>query len=215
MAPTNKHRSKVERRPRKAPTPARSPPTPTLEAALAKMVVEGLVANAMTATNYSEFLGEVELAEGTVALMAETQRAKRGDLGNLEAMLAAQAVALNAMFTQLASKASRMTLVDQIDRFTRLALKAQSQCRATIETLAVIKNPTPAIFARQANIAQGPQQINNGAASAASRAELGERAQIKVLEAHGERLDLGAAKTASGSDPAMVPVEPLDGTKDA
>lgn len=40
-------------------------------------------------------------------------------------------------------------------------LKAQSQCRATLETLAAIK-VGPAIFARQANIAHGPQQVNNG-----------------------------------------------------
>ena len=38
-----------------------------------------------------------------------------------------------------------MIIVDQIDRFTRLALKAQGQCRATIETLALMKNP-PAVF---------------------------------------------------------------------
>ena len=44
----------------------------------------------------------------------------------------------------------------------RLALKAQGQCRATLETLATIKNP-PVVFARQANIAQGPQQVNNTA----------------------------------------------------
>jgi hypothetical protein len=30
----------------------------------------------------------------------------------------------------------------------------------TLETLATIKNP-PVVFARQANIAQGPQQVNN------------------------------------------------------
>ena len=42
----------------------------------------------------------------------------------------------------------------------RLALKAQSQCRTTIETLTILKNPTT-IFARQANIAQGSQQVNN------------------------------------------------------
>jgi hypothetical protein len=52
-----------------------------------------------------------------------------------------------------------MTIVDQIDRFTRLALKAQGQCRATIETLALMKNP-PTVFARQANIAHGPQQVD-------------------------------------------------------
>jgi hypothetical protein len=42
----------------------------------------------------------------------------------------------------------------------QMVLKAQSQCRATLKTLATIKNP-PVVFARQANIAQGPQQVNN------------------------------------------------------
>jgi hypothetical protein len=36
-----------------------------------------------------------------------------------------------------------------------LALKAQGQCRATLETLATIKSP-PMVIARQANIAHGP-----------------------------------------------------------
>jgi hypothetical protein len=74
----------------------------------------------------------------------------------LEALLAAQALTLNAMFTNLALQSREMTAVDQIDRFTRLALKAQGQCRATVETLATIKNP-PTVFARQANIAHGPK----------------------------------------------------------
>ena len=39
----------------------------------------------------------------------------------------------------------------------RMALKAQNQCRMTLETLATIKNP-PVVFAKQANTAQGPQQ---------------------------------------------------------
>lgn len=60
-----------------------------------------------------------------------------------------------------------MTIVDQIDRFTRLALKAQGQCRATVETLAAIKNP-PVVFARQANIAHGPQQVTRSRRFASS-----------------------------------------------
>jgi hypothetical protein len=50
----------------------------------------------------------------------------------------------------------------------RMALKAQSQCRQTLETLATIKNP-PVVFARQANIAQGPQQVNKCDDASASR----------------------------------------------
>jgi hypothetical protein len=44
--------------------------------------------------------------------------------------------------------------VDAADTYMRLALRAQSQCRATLETLAAIKNP-PVAFANQANIAHG------------------------------------------------------------
>lgn len=36
------------------------------------------------------------------------------------------------------------------------------KCRATIETLAEIKNPRAVAFVTQANIAHGPQQVNNG-----------------------------------------------------
>jgi hypothetical protein len=70
----------------------------------------------------------------------------------------AQAVTLNAMFTQLANQSIQSQYVEHLDRYMRLALKAQGQCRATLETLAAIKNP-PTVFARQANIAQGLQQV--------------------------------------------------------
>jgi hypothetical protein len=122
-----------------------------------------------------------------------------------EAILAAQAVTLNAMFTQLAFHSSKMTIVDQIDRFTRLALKAQGQCRATIETLALVKNP-PTVFARQANIAHGPQQVNNGTPVPPSRAGNQETEPIKLLEAPGERLDLGTSGTSGTSDQALAAV---------
>jgi hypothetical protein len=66
----------------------------------------------------------------------------------------------------------------------RLALKAQSQCRATLETLSVVKNPPSVAFVRQANIANGPQQVNNGPPSAAdaSRARETEIQPNKLLE---------------------------------
>lgn len=36
-----------------------------------------------------------------------------------------------------------------------------SKLRAPRETLAAIKNPAPVTFVRQANVAHGPQQVNN------------------------------------------------------
>jgi hypothetical protein len=77
------------------------------------------------------------------------------------------------------------------EAFMRMALKAQNQCRMTLETLSNIKNP-PVIFAKQANFSGGHQQINNGAPGQASHAEEKENLQNKILEhTHGERLDTG------------------------
>jgi hypothetical protein len=56
------------------------------------------------------------------------------------------------------------------ETYLRLALKAQSQCRATLETLAAIRNPQPVAFVRQANIAHGPQQLNIDAFHAGRKA---------------------------------------------
>ena len=51
--------------------------------------------------------------------------------------------------------------MSNFEGFMRMALRAQSQCRTTLETLSAIKNP-PIVYAKQANIAQGHQQVNNG-----------------------------------------------------
>jgi len=51
--------------------------------------------------------------------------------------------------------------INQFDSYMKMALRSQSQCRASLETLSAIKNP-PVIYAKQANVTTGPQQINNG-----------------------------------------------------
>jgi hypothetical protein len=102
------------------------------------------------------------------------------------------------------------------ETYMRLALKAQSQCRATIETLALMKNPQAVTFVRQANVAHGPQQVNNvpqPSSNQASRARESENRPNKLLEQqHGERLDPGAAQTTLGTDPALATVGEINGT---
>jgi len=89
-----------------------------------------------------------------------------GDLTRGESMLAAQAHTLDALFHALAERARRNMgegcYIQAADTYMRLALRAQGQCRATWQTLAEMKSP-PTVFARQANITNGPQQVNNGA----------------------------------------------------
>ena len=136
-------------------------PNETPVEANADMVVAGLVTNVVTAVQFSKVpFGDVDLTECLVKLHAAIDRVHSGDLRDTEALLAAQAVTLNTMFTHLANLAAKTESVDQLDRYLRLALKAQGQCRATLETLAEIKRP-PTFIAQQANIAHGPQQVNN------------------------------------------------------
>jgi hypothetical protein len=90
----------------------------------------------------------------------------------------------------------------------RLALKAQSNCRSTIEALGELKHPKAVAFVKQANIAH-TQQVNNGAPAGISRpvragagagAEKLTSAPNKLLEqTHGERLDFGAPGKAAGA----------------
>ncbi len=117
------------------------------------------------------FLGPIsggDLDQGAImeALGDDVLAIKGGDLGSVERMLYAQATTLNGAFIDLAHR-SCLNMRDYLpaaETFMRLALKAQSQCRATLETLATIKNP-PVVYARQANFAAGPQQVNNGVAA--------------------------------------------------
>jgi hypothetical protein len=132
-------------------------------------------------------------------LEAQTAAVQSGDLKRGEAMLTAQAHALDALFGNLARRAARNLNAghrDACEQYLRLAFKAQAQCRVTWEAIAEIKNPRPVAFVKQANIAHGPQQVNNGPAPAAlsSRAEQTENPPSKLLESeNGKRMDTGTA----------------------
>ena len=136
-----------------------------------------------------------------------------GDLRRAEAMLIAQAHTLDAIFVNLARRAVGQDYLKQWEAYMRMAMKAQNQCRMTLETLATIKNP-PVVFARQANINNGgQQQVNNGSApepvraGASAHAAISQTDKTELLEASdGERMDAGEARAASGAYPHMEAV---------
>ena len=114
---------------------------------------------------YAGFSKEmVSVTDIDAELRANGDAVVAGDLGRVERMLIAQAITLDTMFANLAERSTRQEYMKNTEIYLRLALKAQSQCRATAEALALMKNPQP--YIRQANIAQGPQQVNNSYASA-------------------------------------------------
>jgi hypothetical protein len=171
---------------------------------LARSLTNGLLLNALTAVAWSspkdapDKLDAIRAAGR--ALESAGARVKAGDLGAAESLLMAQAVALNAMFAKFADMGYHTDLVDHLERFTRLALRAQSQCARTLEVLGGLKNPT--VITRQANVAM-TQQVVNGPVQQVARVELVDPAQNKLLgEANAElaRMEAGAAREGARGD---------------
>lgn len=152
---------------------------------------------------------------GDLATLAHTgtEQAKAiggGDISQLEAMLLSQATALQAMFTSLALRARQQDRFDGIQTLTTLALKAAAGSRQAITALAELRMPKTVMFAKQANVTSGPQQVvNNGVAAPASpaRAEEIQNRPSELLEAQGGNyLDTRTASTAGGADPHLATV---------
>jgi hypothetical protein len=165
--------------------------------------------------SWSKFAGEADLQELCTDLVKRVVKIKAGDMSSVEAMLFGQAKVLETMFTSLARRAANNDGLKQFQCNLTLALKAQAQCRATLEALAEIKNPRPVQFVKQANMTTGPQQVNNGStagfseqyAQAHTGAGNNPSEQSKLLEAdHGNYLDTRAQGTASRANPHMATV---------
>lgn len=155
------------------------------------------------------------------SVMRELQRqaaaVSAGDLSRPEAMLVSQMHVLDGMFSDLARRA-RANIHEHPaagERYLRLALKAQSHCRATIETLAEVRNPRAVAFVKQANISSGPQQVNNGAAAEpASRERAANRkSPNELIEANSDELDTRAPRAAVETYSSLAAVVPIDRAK--
>lgn len=211
------------------PVEGRSP-----EQLAADLATSGLLNNANLVRVFGEGThGELHITELVDSLTATVNGVRDGKLVLSEALLTSQAIALDTIFAELARRAAinMGTYLETTERYLRLALKAQSQSRATLETLATIKNP-PTVFAKQANINNGgQQQVNNGTgppdetgreqrpsgAAASTGAHAGESTSQpnKLLEASdGERLDFGAQGTAGRASEDLAAMAALNRAED-
>ena len=200
-----------------AATPAKSDPnafkvaksTDTTSQALAKLATTSVL-SAVTLKRYLGGGDALEMPDLVVEMRKAGDEVVNGDMGRVERMLANQAMTLDAIFNDMAQRSRSQETFKGIEVLMRLALKAQAQARSTAEALALLKNPMP--YIRQANIANGPQQVNNGL-SGDERASARPRENIqsepnKLLEAdHGNYLDTRAQGAASRVNPHMATVE--------
>jgi len=179
-------------------------------------LVRGLLPNAAAAWQWAEYpfgkpTEEVDITSTLRGVVEASERVNAGNLGDLEALLTSQAIALNAVFANLLHRANCTKMVPHLESYLRLAFKAQSQCRTTAEALAAIKSP--AVFTKQANIAS-QQVVNNGTMVSGSRPGNSQIVQNEQLEAQGERLDGRAAPTAISSHSTVETLGTLNRSPD-
>jgi hypothetical protein len=97
--------------------------------------------------------------------------------------------------------------VDIRSSITNLALKSQNQSRNTLQALINLKQPASTQFIKQANIAQGHQQVNN-------LAEKNITLQNELLRGNHEELDSGTTTTAKRIDTTLETVGKVHRRKD-
>lgn len=173
--------------------------------------------NASTALDFSSNLfPDLSLQECATVMKGDADAVNGGNLAKLEAMLTGQAIALNAMFNNFAKRAIHADVMPRLETYFRLALKAQSQCRSTVEAIAEIKYPKSATFIKQANIAE-QQQVNNsgdGAGGLPTRAREKNITPTNELlpETRHAQVDISGTRTTSRGDSGMEALGTLDRT---
>lgn len=181
----------------------------TKDRAMARAILHPSIQAASTIKEFEK--SETDLVVFVEELTVQVMDVNGGDLSRAEAILITQAHTLNELFNNLARRAGKQDYMHNYETYMRLALKSQSQCRATLETLAAIKNP-PVVFAKQANISHGHQQVNNGNSPnntclhARTGKTVNQQNELLEVQHGGEKMDTRTAGAAISSDPAMAPV---------
>lgn len=176
--------------------------------AIAQVLASPVVNAASLIASFNRNHDYLDVTALATELVAQCDMVKSGDLSRVEAMLLSQAHALQAIFTNCAWRMSKAEYLSQHQSYGLLALKAQNQCRATLATLAEIKNPNRATFIK--NTATN-QQINVGAPAP----KISDDPANELLEAKPhERLDNATQSPASAADQPMETVGALHRPKD-
>ena len=176
---------------------------------LTEIKLSPTVLNTLTIQSFTKSIGEIDLTEAVAVMNEKSQKIIAGDLSELESTLSAQVVSLNAIFNTLAGRSMQCEYLNQMETNLRLALKAQAQCARTVEVLATMRNP-PIVFAKQANIAQGHQQINNGNQSATHAGKTKNPANELLSEDSNAALDTRGTVETGGANQELAAVETVD-----
>jgi hypothetical protein len=149
------------------------------------------------------------LADNAAVLGDELAKAANGDLNLASRILASQAVSLDAMFTEMARRSinNMGEYLNAAELYMRLALKAQSASRATLEALAKLHQPREqtvrhvhvndggqAIVADQFHHHGGRQKNGNSVKQSDATGAAGERAALPCPDASRDGVPIASRK---------------------
>ena len=168
----NEKRKPARRSKAKASDPAAATPLEMLGSdsetsdgkVFARIAIDPLARHAQLAASFGirALFGDrkPDLLDSVEVMCDETAKAANGDMRGASLMLAAQAFSLDALFTEMArrSGANMGEFPDAMERYMRLALKAQSNCRATLEALAKLHQPREQTV-RHVHVNEGGQAV--------------------------------------------------------
>ena len=221
---------------RKKPEPANVNPSPEEEAAFlaaqerrineGQSRAEAIARGTYQVAHVAEVFGRRVFAETPLEDVARAIRragdaVAAGDMAGLERMLNGQIVALNAVFVDCAMRAqgNMGSYPETVERYLRIALRSQSQCARTAEVLGNLR-AGPTIFAKQANVTTGPQQVNNHAhPTPAARTQEPVNSENELLEdaTHElqQRMVPGAQAAPARGNPAVEALGAINRAEDA
>ena len=140
-------------------------PDETGAQAMARKLLQPTLKNAVAASAFTgKMLGsEFEtpgISDYVEHVQSVTRKAADGDLAMASKILAAQAVTLDSMFAELARRAAinMGEYINSAERYGRLALRAQSNCRTTLEALAKLHQPREQTV-RHVHVNEGGQAV--------------------------------------------------------
>ena len=181
------------------------------DAMLGPNIRHGHVATIFANKMLNEESGAVSLMDAAAVVAQRAAEAVNGDLSFASAMLASQAISLDMMFGEFARKAAENVErhVDAADRYARLALKAQSNARTTLEALTKLHLPREQTV-RHVHVNAGGQAV---VAEEFHTHHAGGLENERADQCHEPRAKAASASPALPSPNALGNAVPMSGSK--
>ena len=176
-------------------------PDESEEQSMARTMISPALQSAATINEYVNSPIDLDLQAIIDCLDKQVSQVKNGNFDSIEQMLLVQAYTMDVIANNLFRRAKNQEYMSNLESYLKLGLRAQNQCRTTLEALMRAKNPKTHLS--QTNIGYN-QQVNN---------QLGVQNEL-MEKTDGERLDTGTPQETVRVDPELATVEQVHRAKD-